>query len=53
MVRLLHGVEIKPVREHYEAFRGNQFIVSGDTLEEVVEELKTINYNQEVNNHGN
>lgn len=39
-------VEIKHIRDHYEAFIGNKFIVSGDTFREVMKELDNINYEE-------
>ena len=32
-------LEIKQVDEHYEAFVDGKFVVSGDTLEEVIQDL--------------
>lgn len=32
-------LDIKKVDEHYEAFVDGKFVVSGDTLEEVIREL--------------
>lgn len=39
MVGSMQGIDIKLVDEHYEAFCNGEFLVSGDTLEEVVREL--------------
>ena len=36
----LEKIEIRHVMEHYEAYINGQFVVSGDTLTEVLEELK-------------
>lgn len=32
-------LEIKQVNEHYEAFVDGKFVVSGDTLEEVIKDV--------------
>lgn len=40
----MSNIEIRHVMEHYEAWCGNEFIVSGDTRHEVEEELKEIGY---------
>ena len=40
----LEKIEIRHVMEHYEAFVNGQFVVSGDTLNEVIEELRKMGY---------
>ena len=37
-------IEIRHVMEHYEAFVNGKFVVSGDTLNEVIEELRKTGY---------
>ena len=37
-------IEIRHVMEHYEAFVNGKFVVSGDTLNEVLEELRKAGY---------
>lgn len=40
----LEKIEIRHVRGHYEAFVNGRFVVSGDTLNEVLEELRKTGY---------
>lgn len=40
----LEEIEIRHVMEHYEAFVNGQFVVSGDTFNEVFEELRKMGY---------
>ena len=40
----LEKIKIRHVMEHYEAFVNGQFVVSGDTLNEVIEELRKMGY---------
>lgn len=40
----LEKIEIRHVMEHYEAFVNGRFVVSGDTLNEVLEELRKTGY---------
>ena len=35
-------IEIRHVMEHYEAYINGQFVVSGDTIMEVIKELEEI-----------
>lgn len=37
-------IEIRHVMEHYEAFVNGRFVLSGDTLNEVIEELRKMGY---------
>lgn len=37
-------IEIRHVMEHYEAFVDGQFVVSGDTFNEVLKDLRKIGY---------
>lgn len=41
-----NSVDIRCVQGHYEAYDDNKFIVSGDTLEEVYNDLKEMGYLQ-------
>lgn len=40
----LEKIEIRHVMEHYEVFVDGRFVVSGDTLNEVLEELRKEGY---------
>ena len=40
----LEKIEIRHVMEHYEAFVNGRFVLSGDTLNEVIEELRKMGY---------
>ncbi len=40
----LEKIEIRHVMEHYEVFVNGRFVVSGDTLNEVLEELRKTGY---------
>lgn len=40
----LEKIEIRHVMEHYEVFVDGRFVVSGDTLNEVLEELRKAGY---------
>ena len=40
----LEKIKIRHVMEHYEAFVNGRFVVSGDTLNEVLEELRKAGY---------
>lgn len=40
----LEKIEIRHVMEHYEVFVNGRFVVSGDTLNEVLEELRKEGY---------
>lgn len=37
-------IEIRHVMEHYEAFVNGKFVVSGDTFNEILEELRKMGY---------
>lgn len=37
-------IEIRHVMEHYEAYVDGEFIVSGDTINEIKEELESLGY---------
>lgn len=37
-------IEIRHVMEHYEAFVDGKFVVSGDTFNEILEELRKMGY---------
>ena len=37
-------IEIRHVMEHYEAFVNGQLVVSGDTFNEVLEDLRNMGY---------
>ena len=37
-------IEIRHVMGHYEAFVNGRFVLSGDTLNEVIEELRKMGY---------
>lgn len=37
-------IEIRHVMEHYEAFVDGRFVVSGDTFNEILEELRKMGY---------
>ena len=37
-------IEIRHVMEHYEAFVNGRFVLSGDILNEVIEELRKMGY---------
>ena len=37
-------IEIRHVMEHYEALVNGRFVLSGDTLNEVIEELRKTGY---------
>ena len=37
-------IEVRHVMDHYEAFVNGKFVVSGDTFDEVVKELRKIGY---------
>lgn len=37
-------IEIRHVLEHYEAFVDGKFVVSGDTFNEILEELRKMGY---------
>lgn len=37
-------IEIRHVMEHYEAFVNGGFVVSGDTFNEILEELRKMGY---------
>ena len=37
-------IEIRHVMEHYEAFVNGRFVLSGDTLNEAIEELRKTGY---------
>ena len=37
-------IEIRHVMEHYEAFVNGRFVVSGDTFNEILEELRKMGY---------
>lgn len=41
----LEKIEVRNVKGHYEAFINGQFVVSGDTLNEVLKELAEMGYN--------
>ena len=40
----LEKIEIRHVMEHYEAFVDGKFAVSGDTFNEILEELRKMGY---------
>ena len=40
----LEKIEIRHVMEHYEVFVNGRFVLSGDTLNEVLEELRKMGY---------
>ncbi len=40
----LEKIEIRHVMEHYEAFVNGQLVVSGDTFNEVLEDLRKMGY---------
>ena len=40
----LEKIEIRHVMEHYEVFVNGRFVLSGDTLNEVIEELRKMGY---------
>ena len=40
----LEKIEIRHVMEHYEAFVNGKFVVSGDTFNVVLEELRKMGY---------
>ena len=40
----LEKIEIRHVMDHYEAFVNGQLVVSGDTFNEVIEDLRKIGY---------
>ena len=44
MLQEFENVHVKHVNGHYEAYRDRQFIVSGDTLKEIYEDLKELEY---------
>ena len=37
-------IEIRHVMEHYEAFVDGKFVVSGDTFNDILEELRKMGY---------
>ena len=37
-------IEIRHVMEHYEAFVNGRFVLSGDTFNEILEELRKMGY---------
>ena len=37
-------IEIRHVMEHYEAFVNGKFVVSGDTFNDILEELRKMGY---------
>ena len=37
-------IEIRHVMEHYEAFVNGKFVMSGDTFNEILEELRKMGY---------
>ena len=37
-------IEIRHVMEHYEAFVNGKFVASGDTFNEILEELRKMGY---------
>lgn len=40
----LEKIELRYVMEHYEAFVNGKFVVSGDTLNEILEEIRKMGY---------
>ena len=40
----LEKIEIRHVMEHYESFVNGKFVVSGDTFNEALEELRKMGY---------
>ena len=40
----LEKIKIRHVMEHYEAFLNGQLVVSGDTFNEVLEDLRKMGY---------
>ena len=40
----LEKIEIRHVMEHYEAFVNGELVVSGDTFNEVLEDLRKMGY---------
>ena len=40
----LEKIEIRHVMDHYEAFVNGKFVVSGDTFNEILEELRNMGY---------
>lgn len=37
-------IEVRHVMDHYEAFVNGKFVVSGDTFDEVIKELRKMGY---------
>lgn len=37
-------IEVRHVMDHYEAFVNGKFLVSGDTFDEVIKELRKMRY---------
>ena len=37
-------IEVRHVMDHYEAFVNGKFVVSGDTFDEVIKELRKVGY---------
>ena len=37
-------IEVRHVMDHYEAFVNGNFVVSGDTFDEVIKELRKMGY---------